>query len=117
MHVPADSGVSSGLARVRARFVDELQGRRARIGMLRADLDHAAQPMGALTGIRQIAHKIAGTAATLGFPDLGALAAEIDDTVLRLSVDGCPPSQALVARIDRMLAMMDTIIASRSDDA
>ncbi len=53
------------LAPIRARFVERA----------RADLDRIK----AGQEVRFLAHRMAGTAATLGFHDVGALSARIDD--------------------------------------
>lgn len=83
----------------------------SRVATLRADLDRVPLPDGPMMEIGRIAHKIAGTAATLGFPDLGRTAAEIDDRITRRITVGQPPDRDLVARIDTMLAMMDDVLA------
>nr|WP_262494996.1 Hpt domain-containing protein [Paracoccus thiocyanatus] len=68
---------------MRARFVAELVNRHARLVVLRAWLDDASAYGPALTETGQICHKIAGTAATLGFPTLGTQAGAIDDLITK----------------------------------
>lgn len=98
--------MSEGLARVRARFVEELDTRLARMTRLRTQLDNTDSFDAALNEIGQISHKIAGTAATLGFRDLGSEAADIDDLVMKHSQQDITPKADMRARIDLLLTKM-----------
>lgn len=116
MHATNESRLSDGLRRVRARFVDELKNRHSRLTNLRADLDPDLSNdevcKAAMTEIGQIAHKIAGTAATLGFPELGAQASAIDDVVIkRASLPEAFPDDIL-SQIDQMNTTIEAIIQS-----
>lgn len=93
--------ISDGLARVRLRFLGELQNQHARLTLMRDDLDHSRS---AFLEIAKICHKIAGTAATLGFPELGAQAATVDEIGLRLSRTETAPNDAAMQAVDRFLA-------------
>lgn len=110
MDATADQGLSQGLARVRARFLGELEGRAARVYALRAALDAPATADEALVEIGRIAHKIAGTAATLGFPDLGTAAAAIDEAASRHADPAAPPASALAPEVDRLLNAMQAAL-------
>jgi HPt (histidine-containing phosphotransfer) domain-containing protein len=107
MHSMNAGGMSAGMARIRARFIDELRVRRARIIDLRTDLGTTSQTHDALKEIGQISHKIAGTAKTLGFPALGALAGEIDDAIDQRATSLDAPQPALLGQIDQIIADMD----------
>ncbi len=65
-----------------------------------------------LTEIGQICHKIAGTAATLGFPELGASAAKIDDFIIANIDSQDDPDPYLLAEIDLLLAAASAIISN-----
>lgn len=107
--------MSDGLARVRARFVEELQERFRRVQELRLHLEQHPSSTEPLTGIGQIAHKIAGTAATLGFPELGSISAQVDDAVAARAGTPDEPDAALTARIDHMLAVMGAVLTAQPD--
>ena len=79
--------LSAGLAKVRARFLIELEKRRAVLNYAYGRLDNDAARAEAIEEICSIAHKIAGTAGTLGFGDLGAQAATTEDAI-RQHLDG-----------------------------
>ncbi|SHG79667.1 Hpt domain-containing protein [Marivita hallyeonensis] len=74
--------LSMRLASIRKDFLDRLVERRARIAALVNDIDQTAPTPEAAEGIRHNAHKIAGVAATLGFPRLGELAAALDASLV-----------------------------------
>lgn len=58
-----------------------------------------------LPDIGRIAHRIAGTAATLGFPDLGRIAATLEDAVNE-AIDRPGGIAALTAPVTAMLQEM-----------
>ena len=58
-----------------------------------------------LTDIRSVAHKIAGTAASLGHSDLGHLAAEVE----RLSMEGAPLAELQAGLRPLMSALAELI--------
>lgn len=69
------------LGKIRAHFLSELEKQYLEVEMLRDRMDQVADHSETCHAIGRICHKIAGTAATLGFPDLGNIAAQIDDFV------------------------------------
>lgn len=71
----------ASLHAVRARFVDLILPRLVTLEGLRADLASSSDSHAALAGIGSLCHKIAGVAATLGFPHAGDLAGEIDAAI------------------------------------
>lgn len=99
--------MSAGIARIRARFIEELRVRRTRLIALRARLADETQADTALKEIGQISHKIAGTAKTLGFPALGTIAAAIDDAIDQKASVQTAPHPRLLGQIDRIIADMD----------
>ena len=70
--------MSAGLSRVRVRFLEMLSGRLQRLDELHAAIRAGENLMASLTEAGEIAHKLAGTAGTLGFKSLGDIAIEVD---------------------------------------
>lgn len=101
------SEMSDGLARIRARFVDELRVRHARLVELRSHVGGPDQSHSALMEIGQINHKIAGTAATLGFPELGVRAGAIDSAIDQKNMAVTRPMPEVLDMIDRMISEME----------
>ena len=91
---------NDSLSRIRARFVNELQDRVVRLDELKEHLAKIPTDRIALNEVGQIAHKIAGTAATLGFPNLGSLATETEDYIHRFAETGMPPYHDVRAKVD-----------------
>lgn len=81
-----DAKLSAGLAAVRHRFLIELVDRLDRLDRLGDDLDRP----GAVTEAQQIFHRIAGTAAMVGYPELGTLARELDDGLTGIAAGPLP---------------------------
>jgi len=75
---------------------------RSRIADDRVELARltASDPAGA--DMRRLAHNLAGSAGTFGYPALGAAAAEIDDQM----ADGSPPD---AASLDRLRQRLDEV--------
>ncbi|RKF14189.1 hypothetical protein D6850_13595 [Roseovarius spongiae] len=103
--------LSVGLVRVRARFLDELHGRFDRIDELRLQFGNDRCDHAALREIGEIAHKIAGTAATLGFPKLGESATVIDDLVHENGEEAATNDPRLLGLIDSLCATMQEILS------
>ncbi|MFX0547546.1 Hpt domain-containing protein [Roseovarius sp. S1116L3] len=102
--------LSSGLERVRQRFLETLRDRFNRVVRLRAKVAEEVDVQDSLCEIGKICHKIAGTAATLGFPDLGSNAAEIDDLIMSNQDELKNPDPYLLMKIDEFVtATRDTI--------
>lgn len=70
-------------------------------------LDSSRQIPQALADIRSVAHKIAGTAASLGHSQLGALAIEVE----RLCMEGCGRDD-----LQRALRPLISALADLTDD-
>jgi HPt (histidine-containing phosphotransfer) domain-containing protein len=67
----------------------------------------------ALDEIGRISHKIAGTAATLGFPELGADASVIDDLIDRTgAANGTESACWLLCDLRDMITRLDALIAA-----
>ncbi len=104
--------LTEGLTRVRLRFLDSLCGCISRTTHLRAQLTKRIEVKDSLSEIGQICHKIAGTAATLGFPELGATASKIDDFIMADIDSQDDPDPYLLAEIDQLLKAASVIISN-----
>lgn len=109
-----DHAVTAGLDAIRARFLGVLNERLDRMEMHGMDLGDPATRLPALQAIGADAHKLAGTAATLGYPELGAMARSVDVTILEiLSSNGAETAPRQTdAAID---ALMDKIFEVLED--
>ena len=72
------SAIPAALFPVRARFRDLILQRMMTFEAFRIDFNAGNDPQSALSGIVALAHKIAGVAETLGFPEAGRLAAALE---------------------------------------
>jgi len=71
----------SAITRIRARFLDRLAGQYNIANRNAQDAQRLEENVDNLREIQLIAHKIAGIAATVGFPELGQAAFEADQTL------------------------------------
>jgi HPt (histidine-containing phosphotransfer) domain-containing protein len=97
--------VMDRLDSVRRRFLSTLPPRIDRLSELRADLDDPRMQAHSLRLACFEVHKIAGTAGTLGYVDLGRLAAQIEAKValhMRTAPE-LPPEPDLVVQFDEFL--------------
>jgi chemotaxis protein histidine kinase CheA len=77
------SQFSSGLEPIRERFVNLLASRNEEIlNQLDVALEQPAQATKALLIVEAVLHKVAGTAGTLGFDDLGERALSVEYKVM-----------------------------------
>lgn len=106
--------ISIRLQKVRTHFLIELEKQYHDVEMLRNQLDQVADPSEACSEIGRICHKIAGTAATLGFPDLGNVAAEIDDYVASLRANGSESFYDMREHADHLLVLMFLLLNDES---
>ncbi|SEO33599.1 Hpt domain-containing protein [Pseudorhodobacter antarcticus] len=70
--------VLPALQPLRARFIEMSAYRSAELSNLKRRINLEGDPNAAMCEIGDIVHKISGVAATLGFPEWGLLAAELD---------------------------------------
>ena len=98
------------LEKIRAHFLTELEKQYLEVEMLRKRLDQVADPSETSHAIGRICHKIAGTAAKLGFADLGYIAAEIDDFVATNSVKRPEALSEMRDHADHLLVVMSLIV-------
>lgn len=69
----------AGIARIRDRFIEQLPDRVAELDALLDQLYDGVDGKAAITGIRNIAHKLHGQAGCFGFADLGEIAAKLEE--------------------------------------
>jgi chemotaxis protein histidine kinase CheA len=116
-----DTRFSEAMDRIRLRFLTQLDEHVARLLDLGASIgsgidsgfDSGSPISAALSQVRFRAHKILGTAATLGFDQLGRLAAICEkdmESCLRIAV----PSPSQIARhlesLDHLIAEIEALI-------
>ncbi|NUB44826.1 Hpt domain-containing protein [Fertoebacter nigrum] len=74
----ANPAYLAALEPVRRRFIETTEARILEIEALRLDVEAGRDAEAAARQIARIAHKISGVAATLGFAQVGALAAQVE---------------------------------------
>lgn len=92
------------LANVRVRFLEMLDERLGQLTALQTDLHQPHMRAAALEAISAIAHKIAGTAGTLGFERLGLSAIATEDLIRLYFATGEVGADALDDRIAQFCA-------------
>lgn len=102
------------LEKIRTHFLTELEKQYFEVKVLRGRLDQVVDPSETCQAIGRICHKIAGTAATLGFPVLGYAAAEIDDFVATSESKQSGFRSEMRDHADHLLLLMSLIF---DDDA
>ncbi len=83
MNQAAGDLLQDRLRAVRIRFIEILDERRSDLEHLRAQIELQADSTNALRETQFIAHKISGTASTLGFPEFGQLASNTEETIIK----------------------------------
>lgn len=108
-----DLRMAEGLTRVRSRFIEELEPRRNELVLLRDAITDAPLVEEKVASIARIAHKISGTAATLGFANLGSVAAELDEFIDQNPTIAVMPRHILFGLLDEMVVLSDNILSSQ----
>ena len=94
------------MAELAAKFIERTQGD---LRIMRSDLAKVgAGDVGALAEIRHLAHRMAGTGATLGFQALGERAAGTEAMIDALP-GGVPPDAQAIERVADALLESDTL--------
>jgi HPt (histidine-containing phosphotransfer) domain-containing protein len=71
-------------------------------------LKHGTAAPSTLAGIRDIAHGLAGSGSTFGYPGISAAAAALEQAVV-VALDGSDSGDAVASALDRLLAFVETI--------
>lgn len=112
---PAHAALSEALAGIRSDFIDGLFPAVNELDYQKQALRQPAQVPAALASIQKIAHKLSGLAGSVGFPALGARAAEIDITVSNLRKRSA--SQREVDALDGSVEQLLDLIEAALDEA
>lgn len=95
--------LSIGLERVRVRFLGELIERTRLIDKAYSRMNSEGLAGNAIEEICAVAHKIAGTAGTLGFEQLGMQAAKTEDMIRKRSDGQAVEDATLRAEIIKLI--------------
>ena len=79
----AENQLQDRLKVVRKRFLNLLDDRVDELEILRDHIDQQERRQEVLQKTQFIAHKISGTAGTLGFVEIGKLAAQTEETIIQ----------------------------------
>lgn len=104
---------SSSLEPARARFRDLLFARIIAFEEFRKSADRPAETAEALVKMSDLAHKIAGVGATLGYSSAGALAAVVEKAVLSGragQVEAAAIWSDVEPRLDALLDALETLL-------
>ncbi|WP_371229288.1 Hpt domain-containing protein [Roseovarius sp. 2305UL8-3] len=86
-------GMMPGLARIRARFLDMLDQREQRLSQairIARATSSRGERIAALTECQEILHKLAGTAGSVGLPEIGKKARRCEEAIFEhLDGDDC----------------------------
>lgn len=104
--------IPSALLPVRSRFLALIVPRVLEFEAFRRQINEGGEATAALAGIGALAHKISGVAATLGFHQVGQLAAQVDRRIVGGRGAPLPPvwrevEPQLEALMDAMEALPD----------
>jgi len=109
-----NTGIDLVIARIRKDFIARLIERSLMLESLKAEVASSQQPERAISAIGEMAHKMAGVAATLGLQRLGKLSMRLDDLIGSARSSGQAASQTwLIAEgavedlLDEMEALLD----------
>lgn len=101
-----DPSISYSLAKIRNRYLLKLDAQTRELVNLRAMVEErVSPPPEVLTAIGYLAHKLAGTSATLGFRDLGKTASILDELIL-CDAERQDMRRELLKVIDELLMQM-----------
>ncbi|WP_417808343.1 Hpt domain-containing protein [Thioclava sp.] len=80
-HSSEDQSIASVIARIRGEFVATLMERSLVLESLKKEATSTQHPDRAISEMGEMAHKIAGVAETLGFPQLGRISLQLDGII------------------------------------
>lgn len=86
--------VDERISALRSRFVQRARDDRAALQLCREQNDRVS--------VRDLAHRLAGVAATFGFPEIGNAAFEVQD-----ALDRDKSEDALAEAVDRLIDLLD----------
>lgn len=112
---PARAKLLDALANIRQDFLDGLFPLINELDYQKPRLRDPAQSRAALETVKAIAHKLSGLAGSVGFPDLGSCAAEIDMAVSGLRDK--PVTQSDIDVLDGQLEDLLDLMEAALDQA
>jgi HPt (histidine-containing phosphotransfer) domain-containing protein len=101
------------MAELTAKFIDRTQGDLRAMRDSLAKLGHG--DVSALAEIRHLAHRMAGTGATLGFEELGELASGTEALIDKLPA-GMLPDEAAQSRLAASIGAIEAQLARAAQD-
>jgi HPt (histidine-containing phosphotransfer) domain-containing protein len=99
---------------IQARFLETLEDRVTELRRHKNEIVGNSNVAASLKAISDMVHKIAGVAATLGFPLAGTLAAGVESNIYESGLDGVSPEDAwrrVSPSFDRLLEELDRLRA------
>ncbi len=110
-----NASMQIALAKVRDRFVGALPDREAAVGSLLQEIDQTSVSENGLREAQLHLHQMAGTAATLGFKELGDVSCACEDEILGLDLTPTNFDQ-LAFKLRQVLRLMAEAQRSRNAD-
>jgi chemotaxis protein histidine kinase CheA len=110
---PAADRDTSPLAPARARFRGLTIERILAFEGFRQQAEHPETAQAAFLGIRDLAHKISGVAATLGFAEAGSFAQTVEQSVIQSLARKLPDAETLAqidAPLESLLQALETLL-------
>lgn len=103
--------LQSGLERIRQRFLQGLDARAEQIFELLDRLGNSETDRETCVEIHAIAHKLHGTAKTVGFPKIGTMSAALEHLINdTLAKPGTPDTIMVHAQLDELLDEIEGLL-------
>jgi HPt (histidine-containing phosphotransfer) domain-containing protein len=96
---------------LRGAFLQRVKKDASALTSLRFALDNSNSATDALSGIRHIAHGLAGAGGIFGFPEISDTAAALEDEVIH-ELAGSGSGEKIVPALDRLLSHLEMPVAS-----
>lgn len=109
----SEPAMDATLQKIRLRFIETVLERLLKFEELKQIFNSDPENITPLSELGALAHKIAGVAETLGFGDIGRLAASIDSEITRRLNSGVPAIavwQMVEAQLEEMLEKMEGLL-------
>jgi DNA-binding response OmpR family regulator len=117
-HILREMAPDSEFQALQSEFIESLDTRKKALTLFLNQLQATGNASRDVTSeVRVVAHNIAGTAKTFGFPRLGELASQIDDQLAKVLEDETKQisSPALLASGEFLLQVLSAVYGSRKD--
>ncbi len=107
----AKATLDAALAPIRRSFLNTIIQRVLRFEAMKQNLEAGIEMTESLNAVANLAHKMAGVAATLGFGEIGTLAQDVDRTVTSGILSDKGPAATWLAVEDKLEALLDAMEA------